>query len=83
METSAHHQIWVNPKKARYYEVHLDRDLLGDWALRKVWGGLGSRRGGTHNTGVSSYEDGMEQVREVSLRRIRNGYCTVSGGEGR
>ena len=53
METSPQHQIWVNPAKARYYEVHFDRDLFGDWALRKVWGGLGSRRGGTHNTGAS------------------------------
>jgi hypothetical protein len=74
METHPQHQIWVNPAKARYYEVHLDRDLLGDWTLRKVWGGLGTRRGGTHNTGVASYDDGIEQVREIARRRIRHGY---------
>jgi predicted DNA-binding WGR domain protein len=74
METLPQHQIWVHHAKARYYEVHLDRDLLGDWALRKIWGGLGSRRGGTHNTGVASYDDAIEQVREIAKRRIRHGY---------
>jgi len=80
METSPQHQIWVNPDKARYYEVHLDRDLLGDWALRKVWGGLGSRRGGTHNTGVGSYDDGIEQVRKIARRRTQHGYCNRPAG---
>jgi hypothetical protein len=65
METSPQHQIWVNLAKARYYEVHLDRDLLGVWALHKVWGGLGIRRGETHNTGVASYEDGIEQIERL------------------
>jgi len=77
METSPQHQIWINLAKARYYEVHLDRDLLGDWALRKIWGGLGSRRGGSHNTGVASYGDGLEQIREIAKRRGERGYKTV------
>ncbi len=74
METSPQHQLWFNLAKARYYEVQLDRDLLGDWALRKVWGGLGSRHGGTHNTGVVSYENGFEQIDAIARRRARRGY---------
>jgi hypothetical protein len=74
MGTPPQHQIWVNLAKARYYEAHLDRDLLGDWALRTAWGGLGSRRGGTYNTGVASYEDGIEQIDAIARRRARRGY---------
>ncbi len=74
MDAPSQHHTWVNPEKARYYQIHLGQDLLGDWALLKVWGGLGSRRGGMHNTGIASYEDGIEQVREIAEHRTRRGY---------
>ncbi len=51
-ETSPQHQAWVKPATACYYRATLDRALLGDWALRKVWG-----RRRTHNTGAASYDD--------------------------
>lgn len=78
MDTSPQHRLWTNPAKARYYEAHLDRDLLGDWALRTTWGSLGSRRGGTYNTGVASYEDGIEQIDEIARRRTRRGYKPIT-----
>lgn len=80
---SPQHRLWTNPEKARYYEAHLDRDLLGDWALRTAWGGLGSRRGGTYNTGVASYDDGIEQINEIARRRIQRGYKTAERPLGR
>ena len=80
MDTPSQHHAWVNPEKARYYQVHLDQDLLGDWTLLKVWGGLGSRRGRMHNTGVASYDDGIEQVREIARRRTQRGYLSVPAG---
>ena len=80
MADPSHHHTWVHPDKARYYQVHLGQDLLGDWTLLKVWGGLGSRRGRMHNTGVSSYDDGIEQVREIAKRRIQHGYRSVLPG---
>ncbi len=77
MEEPLQHHAWVHPAKARYYQVHLDQDLFGDWTLRKVWGGINSSRGRMHNTGVPSYDDGVEQIREIAKRRGQRGYERV------
>ena len=74
MDQPEHHRFWVNPDKGRYYQVHLGRDLLGDWTLRTAWGGLGSRLGCMRCTGVASYEDGVAKVRAITKRRIKRGY---------
>jgi hypothetical protein len=55
----------------------LAQDLLGDWTLLKVWGGLGSNRGRMHSTGVASYEAGIELVDEIARRRARRGYANI------
>jgi hypothetical protein len=74
-------RAWVNPEKARYYQVYLDQDLLGDWTLIKVWGGIGSNRGRLHSTGVASYEAGIEQVDEIARRRSQRGYRSCIQGQ--
>jgi len=68
---------WINPEKARYYQVFLDRDLFGDWTLIKVWGGIGSNRGRMRSTGVASYEAGIELVDGIARRRTQRGYKPV------
>ena len=55
MDDFPQHHAWLNPEKARYYQVHLGWDLFGDWTLHKVWGGTGSSRGRMS----PSYEDGI------------------------
>jgi len=82
MDQPPQHGFWVNPEKARYYQVHLDRDLLGDWTLRTVWGGIGSRLGRMHCTGVASYDDGIEQVQAIAKRRAQRGYRSQGQGRG-
>jgi hypothetical protein len=47
----------------------LERDLLDDLTLVKVWRDVGSNRGQMHYTGVASYKDGIEQAREIARRR--------------
>jgi len=69
---------WINPEKARYYQVFLDQDLFGDWTLIKVWGGIGSHRGRMHSSGVASYEAGVELVDEIARRRAQRGYASVT-----
>ncbi len=78
MEEPSQHHAWVHPAKARYYQVHLDQDLFGHWTLRKVWGGIDSSRGRMHNTAVPSYDEGVEQIREIAKRRCRHGYECLS-----
>ncbi len=77
MDESPQHHARVNPEKARYYQVHLARDLFGDWSLRKVRGGIGSCHGRMHSTGVASYDEGIVQVREISKRRGQHGYLRI------
>jgi hypothetical protein len=74
MEERAQHLRWVNREKARYYETHLCRDLFGEWSLVKVWGGCGSSRGRIASTGVGSYSEGLDALREIGERRIARGY---------
>ena len=59
--------------------LHALADLFGDWTLRKVWGGIDSSRGRMHNTGVPSYDDGMERIREIAKRRSQHGYRSIDG----
>ena len=80
MTPSAIQRSWINPEKARYYQVFLDQDLFGDWTLIKVWGGIGSNRGRMHSTGVASYEAGVEQIGEIARRRAQRGYASVTAG---
>ena len=77
MEEPSQHHGWIHPEKARYYQVHLDRDLFGHWTLRKVWGGIDSSRGRMHNTGIPSYDDGMKQIHEIAKRRGQHGYRRI------
>ena len=73
-QQQSHHESWVHPEKARYYAVYLERDLFGEWNLRKVWGGMHSRRGRMRNTGVASYEAGLAVIGEIARRRVQRGY---------
>ena len=77
MTPSATQRSWINPEKARYYQVHLARDLFGDWTLRKVWDGIGSRRGRMHSTAVASFEEGIAKVQAIAKRRAQRGYGLV------
>jgi hypothetical protein len=77
MDSSPQYHAWVNPEKARYYQVHLDRDLFGDWTLRKVWGGTDSSRGRMHSTAGASYDDGIKQAHAIAKRRAQRGYRSV------
>lgn len=81
MANTATQRSWINPEKARYYQVFLDQDLFGDWTLIKVWGGIGSNRGRMHSTGVASYEAGVELVDEIARSRTQRGYATCPSGD--
>ena len=81
MKQQPEHRVWINREKARYYQVHLVRDLLGDWTLRTVWGGLGSRLGRMRCTGVASYDEGVERVSAIAQRRARRGYRSLDHDE--
>jgi hypothetical protein len=74
MEERGQYERWVNRTKARYYETHLSRDLFGEGSLVTVWGGCGSSCGRLASTGVASYGEGLDALREISERRSARGY---------
>jgi hypothetical protein len=65
---------WVNHEKARYYQVELVQDLLGDWTLLQCWGSLGSHRGRRQIVYVPSYGEGLKRIAAIAKRRQQHGY---------
>ncbi|WP_338115990.1 WGR domain-containing protein [Thiocystis violacea] len=70
---------WIHPQKARYYQVELLQDLLGDWTLVLSWGGLRSRQGGIRILAVAGEALGLEQREAIGKRRRQRGYVQLSG----
>jgi len=73
---------WVHSEKARYYQVDLVQDLLGDWTLVLCWGGLGSRRGGMRILAVTSEAAGQDLIEAIAKRRRQRGYVPVADAVG-
>jgi hypothetical protein len=78
MISSSKQLAWINAEKARYYQIYLDQDLFGDWTLIKVWGGVGSNRGGIACSGVASLKAGMDEIEHISRRRSKRGYRRIA-----
>ena len=63
--------------ETRYYEAHVHRDLWGQWTVTRVWGGLGTARGGSKETPCRSYADALGKLEEIRRRRGKHGYVAV------
>lgn len=65
-------------KESRYYEIHLQQDLWGDWVLTRIWGRRGSPTGQITRVPCRSYRDAAELLASVCSQRKRRGYEPVS-----
>jgi hypothetical protein len=70
-------QRWINPEKARYYRVVLEKDLFGTWSLIACWGALHSRRGGMRVIALASLDAGIAALDGIAKRRRQRGYMIV------
>jgi predicted DNA-binding WGR domain protein len=61
-------------KEGRYYKVVLQKDLLGDWSLTKIWGGINSRLGNYQNHTFLNLKDAFNMINEIKIRREKRGY---------
>jgi len=63
-------------KAPRFYHLHLQEDLLGDWTLIREWGyqGAAGRVKKEHFTEQASAEAALVQFRDKQLKR---GYQVV------
>ena len=63
----------------RWYEVELVHDLLGDWVVRRRWGGKDSHRHGERPDLVSGAAEGRQVIEQIHRARVRRkpGYWRV------
>jgi hypothetical protein len=70
-------------RDARYYQLHLERDLRGAWILTRVNGRRNSRLGRALMTWPGSFEAGLSALAESARRRRLRGYTLASNGPSR
>ncbi len=58
----------------RYYIATLEKNLFGEWEVRKYWGGRGTRLGGKQTLPVPTYEEGKQHMQKVEKERKQRGY---------
>lgn len=80
MEIEALMQVrrWECQSLRRYYVAWLERDLFGDLVIRRVWGGIGSRRGGKLDGLVTDELSAARKMRSIERLRERHGYRLVN-----
>lgn len=60
----------------RYYLIHVQVDLFGATTLRRVWGGLGTARGGQMLECIEP-QDLARRIADLAGQRRRRGYQRV------
>jgi hypothetical protein len=62
---------------SRYYKVIVYKDLLGDWIVTKVWGGVNSNLGNHKHFVSNNFDSAMHLVVKIFNRREKRGYTWV------
>lgn len=65
-------------KASRYYQVILQKDLLGSWCLTRVWGLRNSPLGQVKHLPLASYQEGIDKVSEIEKTRLKCDYRPVN-----
>ena len=63
---------------SRYYKVLLYRDLLGDWIVTLVWGGINSRLGNFSHHAFKNQHEAMLLINTIGIIRKKRGYKKVT-----
>ena len=67
-------QRWVHPVNLRYYKIILSHDLLGDWIVTKVWGGLDNLSGRISHHPCASLDHARALAAKLVNQRKSRGY---------
>ena len=71
-------QRWEHVKAGRYYQALVQENLLGEWEILRLWGGIGSARGGRQCVPLPSQADALLALAATAKRRTQRGYQPVS-----
>jgi len=72
------HYRWEHKEKQRYYKVVFVQDLLGEWIITKIWGGLNKSGGGMKHVPCETYAAGIKLIEKISAVRKQRGYQFIS-----
>ena len=64
-------------KEARYFEVHLTRDLFGQCVVTRVWGRRNSALGQVRHSAVDNYQAGLGLIDKIAKQRHQRGYVQI------
>lgn len=70
-------KIILKKQNIRYYHVILQKDLLGDWSVIRMWGGIHNKLGGYKVNGFLTKKEAIAYIEQTKLRKSRNGYITA------
>jgi hypothetical protein len=68
---------WENAKTRRYYEVRVVKNLFEEGEVFCVWGGIGTRLGGSTVIPVASLNEAQETLAKINARRTKRHYSQV------
>lgn len=71
--------IQINWRKgnSRYYKIYLFKDMLNDWIVVKVWGGVNSKLGNYSKTAYHEYNDALNEIKSIDHIRTKRGYSKL------
>ena len=70
---------WENAQSHRYYEARVIKNLLDEWEVLCVWGGIGTRLGGSTVIPLASRDDAKITLEKIDARRTQRHYLRVMG----
>jgi predicted DNA-binding WGR domain protein len=68
-------------KDTRYYVLRLERALLGDWCVMRIWGSRSTRAGSELIEYYGSYDEAQQRLDQLAaVRERQRGYRRVEEG---
>lgn len=68
---------WENHTSKRYYMIMIEQDIFDQWVLIRVWGGIQKKLGGMKVSVLENKDQGIEMIKNISIRRKKRGYSIV------
>ncbi|MGI0119716.1 WGR domain-containing protein [Zooshikella sp. RANM57] len=70
------HKIDQQRNENKYYSLHIQPDLFGQWALMRYWGRIG-KNGQLKIDTFSTLEEAQQLFNDLKKNKIKKGYFLV------
>jgi hypothetical protein len=76
---SQHRQLarWENGQTRRHYGARVIKNMLDEWGVLCLWGGIGTRRGGSTIIPLASRDEAQKTLAKIAARRTQRHYLQV------